>query len=235
MTKQRSGKKGFTLIELLVVIAIIAILAAILFPVFARARENARKATCQSGMKQLASGFMMYYQDYDEGYPWYRFGPGSPGKYNANYYWWPEMLYPYTKNIQVGHCPSSPRQRTAGTTTADFWYGFGYNYHLGKNASSHGATYEQPAAQERAAETLLLADSTVYIVWCPVANPNYWYDGGTGGTSATLPADRPMARYQGVGDWHMDGANVAFCDGHVKWFKIDRTVDRTQEKRWWGH
>ncbi len=67
---ERSGTSAFTLIELLVVIAIIAILAAILFPVFARARENARKSNCQSNLKQIGIGFAMYAQDFDEMLPW---------------------------------------------------------------------------------------------------------------------------------------------------------------------
>jgi len=100
-------RHGFTLIELLVVIAIIAILAAILFPVFARAREKARQASCQSNLKQIALAFKMYDQDYDERTPggWY-------ASWNATEpYFWCWTIYPYLKNKQLLVCPSN----TAGT------------------------------------------------------------------------------------------------------------------------
>lgn len=120
-----SHKPGFTLIELLVVIAIIAILAAILFPVFARARENARRASCQSNLKQIGLGFAQYLQDYDERYC-FSFNNAQGGGGNANflgcqYYktWyfgassglsdsWMDWIYPYTKSQQIYRCPSGP-------------------------------------------------------------------------------------------------------------------------------
>ena len=90
-------KKGFTLIELLVVIAIIAILAAILFPAFARARENARRASCQSNLKQIGLGFAQYTQDYDESYPQIG-GQDATG--------WVSTLQPYLKSTQLFQDPS---------------------------------------------------------------------------------------------------------------------------------
>ena len=96
---KRPQRSAFTLIELLVVIAIIAILAAILFPVFAQAREKARSATCLSNMKQLGNAVIMYVQDYDGAYPlaWH----DDPALYGFDV-----MLYPYVKNLQVYECPS---------------------------------------------------------------------------------------------------------------------------------
>jgi prepilin-type N-terminal cleavage/methylation domain-containing protein/prepilin-type processing-associated H-X9-DG protein len=111
--QRRSLKSGFTLIELLVVIAIIAILAAILFPVFAQARESARKISCLSNFKQASTGILMYVQDYDEteipantnGYNFPAYpceGCGRPD------YVWPELVQPYEKNWQIFRCPSDP-------------------------------------------------------------------------------------------------------------------------------
>jgi prepilin-type N-terminal cleavage/methylation domain-containing protein/prepilin-type processing-associated H-X9-DG protein len=89
-------RKGFTLIELLVVIAIIAILAAILFPVFARAREKARQASCGSNVRQIVLGVTMYSQDYDQMYP----------AYHLRYRGWADLIMPYVKNEQIFRCPS---------------------------------------------------------------------------------------------------------------------------------
>ena len=99
-------KRGFTLIELLVVIAIIAILAAILFPVFARARESARTSSCLSNVRQIATGIMMYIQDYDETYP---AATNISRAFNTQ---WPQLrtiVQPYVKNDKIWFCPSEPR------------------------------------------------------------------------------------------------------------------------------
>jgi prepilin-type N-terminal cleavage/methylation domain-containing protein/prepilin-type processing-associated H-X9-DG protein len=99
-------RNGFTLIELLVVIAIIAILAAILFPVFARARENARRASCQSNLKQIGLGIMQYTQDYDEKLPGRLIGYDTD---TVNYKTWREVVQPYVKSTQIFACPSNTR------------------------------------------------------------------------------------------------------------------------------
>ncbi|HEX3000266.1 MAG TPA: prepilin-type N-terminal cleavage/methylation domain-containing protein [Armatimonadota bacterium] len=139
--KHRS--KGFTLIELLVVIAIIAILAAILFPVFARARENARKATCLSNAKQIATGLMMYLQDYDQCYPYYmvsRPGVSGTNMYNAcRMDSWPQAIYPYTKNTKIFFCPSDSNSSSAPATpqaNPGLYSSYAFRYCLGYAAEA---------------------------------------------------------------------------------------------------
>jgi prepilin-type N-terminal cleavage/methylation domain-containing protein/prepilin-type processing-associated H-X9-DG protein len=112
-------RRGFTLIELLVVIAIIAILAAILFPVFARAREKARQTSCLSNMKQLGLGLMMYCQDYDETYPlsYYYFDPAAGG--SSGYHHWSGVIGPYVKSWNLYVCPSDRNRGLAPTNGWD--------------------------------------------------------------------------------------------------------------------
>jgi prepilin-type N-terminal cleavage/methylation domain-containing protein len=142
------GKRaGFTLIELLVVIAIIAILAAILFPVFAQAREQARKATCVSNTKQLGLGTMMYVQDYDEMYPCNSWDGAPMGttdndiRQDGNRFTlWPWRIMPYLKNKQIFVCTSDPGSGKNGwtgysTDPTDCWgiptpISYGHNQHL---------------------------------------------------------------------------------------------------------
>lgn len=123
MSRLLSSKRAFTLIELLVVIAIIAILAAILFPVFAQARERARAISCISNLKQIGLGTMMYAQDYDETLP-VAF-PGNPPINGGNQAVTPfeSMIEPYTKNNQMWKCPSSRATANAGYNKDNYWDG----------------------------------------------------------------------------------------------------------------
>jgi prepilin-type N-terminal cleavage/methylation domain-containing protein/prepilin-type processing-associated H-X9-DG protein len=177
MHRSNQTRSGFTLIELLVVIAIIAILAAILFPVFAQAREKARTASCLSNIKQLTLGMMMYSQDYDERFPEWRWDQnfesswgdkGNVSPNNATTIWY-YAIYPYVKNGQVYTCPSA-------TTRVRFrengWFVFDAtgNLPLGRitaldnNFLSYGASepitysFAAIAAMESPADTLLLGD-----------------------------------------------------------------------------
>jgi prepilin-type N-terminal cleavage/methylation domain-containing protein/prepilin-type processing-associated H-X9-DG protein len=126
--RKKMKKKGFTLIELLVVIAIIAILAAILFPVFARARENARRASCQSAMKQQALGFKQYIQDYDELYPVAVAGAvtGAAGTQTS----WTNELNPYMKSQQIWQCTSD------ANASSNTIVSYGYNGALSQKNES---------------------------------------------------------------------------------------------------
>ncbi|RYG65392.1 DUF1559 domain-containing protein, partial [bacterium] len=122
-------QRGFTLIELLVVIAIIAILAAILFPVFGRARENARRSSCQSNLKQIGLGIMQYVQDYDERLPGATDGTGGVSQFGGWMYYdvfgrpatfrpANGSIFPYIKSTQIFVCPSDSTGQTAGNSYA---------------------------------------------------------------------------------------------------------------------
>ena len=200
-------RRGFTLIELLVVIAIIAILAAILFPVFAKAREKARSASCLSNEKQLALAMLQYSQDYDETFPAMSLGanlsaavvPEDPtfGYYTTNSNWWncwTNGIYPYIKNVQIYKCPSY------STSTYGCAYGLPA---VGINATQTGTAsiFGRPSQSDikRPAEILMIGEK------------------GTGGGNQYILSGTYYAGRMN----HNDGSNCAFFDGHVKWLKYD--------------
>jgi prepilin-type N-terminal cleavage/methylation domain-containing protein/prepilin-type processing-associated H-X9-DG protein len=197
-------RRGFTLIELLVVIAIIAILAAILFPVFARAREKARQASCQSNLKQLCLGAQMYSTDYDSVFvPWAL----SDGTQTI---WWANAMMPYLKNEQILFCPSSPsagwKACTCGGAQAPRPLSYGVNCGEGGQGGTqmpswHGTMWQPETAIEKPAETLWIGDSG-----CINLGPNNKYP--TQGS--TCPGWEAR---------HNEMANIGFCDGHVKALK----------------
>ncbi len=215
---QKGHRRAFTLIELLVVIAIIAILAAILFPVFARARENARRASCQSNMKQIGLGVFQYTQDYDEKMPLYVVN-ASASATPTNPRGWADAIQPYLKSTQIYQCPS---ESTAATTTAAApWNGavdptvgdytdYSYNMML---SSDSGGNYNRGislAALTQPTLTVLNSDDS------PSSSVSYNWGCGIGAACSVFPAG--VATIGGAAR-HLDGANFSFCDGHVKWFK----------------
>lgn len=195
-----SKGRGFTLIELLVVIAIIAILAAILFPVFARAREKARQASCLSNVKQLGLAFMMYAQDYDDTIP-----PTYLGNWRAGVPTeWPDLLEPYIKNLQVFACPSEHWNISTGVQSS-FPISYGMNMQFGYSAPG------VPMANiHKPAETILLADSGPH--W--LSNGSGPCYGHTKYINWALQIDEWTCYF--VYLRHNRTANVAFCDGHAK-------------------
>jgi len=192
-------KRGFTLIELLVVIAIIAILAAILFPVFARAREKARQSSCLSNVKQLGLATMMYAQDYDGAFPGYYMA--LPWTVDTS---WAGVIRPYVNNKQVWKCPSDSDRGMWewGTGASHSRLSYGWNYRWisfdatppgGGGAPTTDADIAYPA------ETMLFCDAGK----CYVRGP---------GTTKSSYWPQP---------YHNGGSNFAFADGHAKWYKSD--------------
>ena len=192
------ARGGFTLIELLVVIAIIAILAAILFPVFARAREKARQASCQSNLKQLGLASRMYTSDHDECVT-----PGNMSD-GTRYDLWTNLLQPYVRNEQILLCPSQKQYwrggKTPGTYACVQSHTVRSNYTV--NCCAAGQYKAVADAQfETPSETVEYCDGR-----CPNAQPRELDNTGCIGID-------PIR--------HNEGCNCSFYDGHVKWFKSD--------------
>jgi len=224
--KRLIKKKAFTLIELLVVITIISILAAILFPVFARARENARRASCMSNLKQTSLGIMQYTQDYDERYPrwcdpdmvstdtsmpWHQFGVIPTGSDTVNILTWMDFIYPYVKNTQIFVCPSARANGQENAPSYGYSTGIsmggsfgslsgGYNYHGGDLTLNNIPI--SLAQVQRPSEIVMVMDyNSVYSL---VTSP------------AEIRRNAVSSDPTRVTP-HLGGANVAYADGHVKW------------------
>jgi prepilin-type N-terminal cleavage/methylation domain-containing protein/prepilin-type processing-associated H-X9-DG protein len=205
-------RNGFTLIELLVVIAIIAILAAILFPVFARARENARRASCMSNLKQIGLGMMMYVQDYDGKYFLRTYSSDGAGAITGTIYsywsprakagggYYPWVLEPYIKSTQLFVCPSN------------------------RSAFSSYAYNGYPATTQYTESMIDAPSQMVAIVDDQFGGGIAYSPNGTGWNSNfcetyNTPADPGCPTDQKFYGRHLDGVNIAFMDGHVKWLR----------------
>lgn len=223
----RRRPRAFTLIELLVVIAIIAILAAILFPVFAQAREKARQTTCLSNLKQVGTGLMMYSQDYDETLPVYNDGVfdfGNPAVYTATPNFFGSVI-PYIKNSQVFGCPSAPDNESSPPTSANQGVTpYSRSSFVGNAVIIGRALAQIPAPSNIVyAQELYNARGTAFMrPMCtsplaqkqadPAGNFNYkwwFYPRDTNDVNSTL-------NYTNM---HMGGGNLLFADGHAKWRK----------------
>jgi prepilin-type N-terminal cleavage/methylation domain-containing protein/prepilin-type processing-associated H-X9-DG protein len=237
-------RAGFTLIELLVVIAIIAILAAILFPVFARARENARRSSCQSNLKQLGLGFHQYSQDYDERLP-VGYGDdtvtdvmGGPNTYGMQ---WAGRIFSYVKSSQIYKCPSDTSTPDQNAPAAPISYAYNFNIADGR---IYGKTKGYIAKFNSTASTVLLVEcggtaadvtsfneggaSSSYYSGSTYGNYSFVFVTTTSANTGTAPAvsvpfaTGTLSTLNGqtpTTGRHFDGANYLLADGHVKWFK----------------
>ncbi|MGB9876175.1 MAG: DUF1559 domain-containing protein [bacterium] len=230
----RNERKGFTLIELLVVIAIIAILAAILFPVFSRARENARKTVCLSNMKQIGTALMMYVQDWDECYPVSCWGE-AVCQWRDDISYWLSGVFPYVKNVGIFSCPSQSGSHCfcfpAITRLPEFrdgncpaWNRVKINY-----GYSEPMSYQRPLKMSRLqnpAATVVIADSPCQYLGDyhfvrtqdparsflrRIAFKDWWGCGCPPKDPQAVPPDPDNHTY------HMGGSNIVFADGHAKW------------------
>ncbi len=205
------ARAGFTLIELLVVVAIIAILAAILFPVFAQAREKARQSQCLSNLRQFGMAGLMYAQDYDEVLPLYGYNAlqywcggrdASPGKLDPTR----GLIYPYVKSGSLQKCPSYTGSDNLGGM------GYGYNGRI-INPSASLAELTRPS------ETIFFGDAGIRgFAYGPDADPN--------GVNETIQIDPPSSwfGYPSIDFRHQSMANFVFLDGHVKPTKRDAFI-----------
>lgn len=222
----QGSPKGFTLIELLVVIAIIAILAAILFPVFAKAREAARKTQCTSNAKQLATAMTMYRTDYDGLFAlggWYSAGAGADVASGRD---WQNSIFPYVKSKQAYWCPSSTDIHSVTDERAD-WNRTATDYLFNNNLARDGTGMKEAAVIAPADCVMLIeghsdwgSQGTCTPGWAtgPVTG-NYWCREYTffGNNGQTITGTWDGSTHVWGLTRHDRGAITAFVDGHVKY------------------
>jgi prepilin-type N-terminal cleavage/methylation domain-containing protein/prepilin-type processing-associated H-X9-DG protein len=202
-------RRGFTLIELLVVIAIIAILAAILFPVFAKAREKARQSSCLSNVRQMTTAFLSYAQDYDEALP----VQGSNGIAWLTFQRWYNSIMPYLKSTQIEYCPSSQNTNIANHNYGAVEQVVGYLPWGGCAGFTGGGTTCSTVSAPRylgtyvsPAERVMVADASEYTI-----GVQYW------NYTTNTDTKSPGGAFYWVESRHNLGANCGFVDGHAKW------------------
>ncbi len=202
-------RKGFTLIELLVVIAIIAILAAILFPVFAKAREKARAIACLSNLRQLGTGAVMYSQDYDEMcIPHCIRDKEFTDPTSIVLVYWFELVQPYCKDKNVIICPSHGGKLGGHNWIASYGY-LCTGFTLDPSNVNYVGVLDYPSMVELHNPAQLIMNGEVEKAVCRVC-PKYH--------------NHPFPPVWPVQERHFDGSNYTFFDGHAKWMKYDMTI-----------
>lgn len=213
----RKRRRGFTLIELLVVIAIIALLAAILFPVFARARENARRAACQSNLKQIGLGIAQYVQDFDEIMPLNTNASNFSTTTTARSVF--QGIHPYTKSWQILRCPS------VNQTNASFWEHTPATENDRTTYLVSGVLFAVNRNPLRARKLSELEHPAQLVSVQELRFITHWEwrfpePGGTAGEYQYWHRyGAAQAGKEDIGVNHFDGANRLYADGHVKWAK----------------
>jgi prepilin-type N-terminal cleavage/methylation domain-containing protein/prepilin-type processing-associated H-X9-DG protein len=212
-SKTHRTPDGFTLIELLVVIAIISILAAILFPAFAKAREKARQSACASNEKQMGYGIMQYAQDFDEQLPGSSNYDQSHAPAGSYAYSWRTLIYPYVRSVQLYGCPSNSfSSKFPGTNTANSDYlspgPFPIGYGANPNAIWPANTPTMPVGKILLpAQFIVVGESLEYY--------------GSLVVNRSAPTDGVSA---GMFSSHNGGANYIFADGHTRWLLPSQTL-----------
>lgn len=210
-------RSGFTLIELLVVIAIIAILAAILFPVFAKAREKARQTACLSNLKQMGLATMMYTEDNDENYPCESLG-GVASPYDVADHpgvgpSWFSAIQPYEKSLDVQVCPSSPilaSEPPRAHSKSSYDYNGLLAHPISTDAPSNPLPVSNLAGVARPSETMMLEDQA--LTWSRSQAEPRWAGGHWMDPYSSSLTDINAQLHNG-------GFNIAYADGHAKWIK----------------
>ncbi len=217
-TKRRAQTSGFTLIELLVVIAIISLLAAILFPVFGRVRENARRTSCASNLKQIGLGVMQYLQDYDEKFPNPYGGVGTQG--------WVEHMQPYIKSTQAFQCLSEPTAAAVNPWQVgytDYFFNGGLStFDVVQNAQVGltSALLVNPSLTIMAGDSVTDNASFTMPRYVDASNNGFGcYGLILAGNAAVGNCSEGAALDRTAASRHLAGANYAFTDGHVKFEK----------------
>ena len=219
--RNKALRNAFTLIELLVVIAIIALLAAILFPVFGRARENARRSSCQSNLKQIGVGIMQYVQDYDSTMPQLHYYDGSNR--------WTDTLQPYFKSYQLLRCPSDTNTNEPAPGTNNSSYsanGLGIQHPINQGTSPWSSSTWTGAVTNRWVTQAYIPTPSTTVMMADGID-SCWEINNIATTTVSINSSVEPRQF---GEWrerHLETINTLWADGHVKAVKLEVLAKRS--------